>query len=102
MKETKKTSTRRPARKPLHDTREGWLKAAVARLEAEFIKPSTLGLKMPKTLLVTCGFPRGNAVKVIGMHWGGGLAVDGKTTHICVKGLTPPEPDATYLDLVQA
>lgn len=99
-----KTKTR-SSRKPRFTTREQWLQEAVALLNAEFIKPSELGLKMPKKLLITCGFPRGNTVKTIGMHWGGGHAVDGNTTHIAISPILA-EPirvlDVTLHELIHA
>jgi hypothetical protein len=71
--------------KKIHETREGWLQAAVRLLDEQFIRPSKEGLKLPKRLLVTCGFPRGNVNKVIGMHWGGDFAMDGSTAHIAIS-----------------
>ena len=70
--------------KKIHDTREGWLKAAVGLLDDEFIKTSKEGLKLPKTLLVTCGFTRGGSKRAIGMHWNADFSSDGKTPHIAI------------------
>ena len=66
--------------KKLHDTREGWLKAAIAELNEEFF--ASAGYKLPKKLQCSCGFPRGHA-RAIGQCWDPGVSADG-TTHLFI------------------
>lgn len=66
--------------KLIHDTREGWFKAAIAELDKEFFDGR--GYKLPKKLQCSCGFPRGHA-KAIGQCWDPEVSADG-TTHLFI------------------
>ena len=60
-KPTTKTKTKRaPSR---HDTREGWLKAAIVELDKKFFAGN--GYTLPTSLTASCGFVRGG--KAIGV-----------------------------------
>jgi hypothetical protein len=61
-----------------HDTREGWLRAAVDRLRPAF---RDAGAPLPAVVHVSCGWPRGarggRGAKVIGQCWAGTKSADG-------------------------
>lgn len=63
-----------------HDTREGWLVAAIRLLDREFFDGR--GYTLPKKLQCSCGFPRGHA-KAIGQCWDPKVSADG-TTHMFI------------------
>lgn len=69
------------ALKKIYDTREGYLNAAIVLLNERLLKPN--GYKLPKKVMSTVGFARGNA-KAIGMCWPAEMATDGKTIHVSV------------------
>lgn len=69
------------ALKKIYDTREGYLNAAIKLLDEGLLRPN--GYKLPKKVMSTVGFARGNA-KAIGMCWPAEMATDGKTIHVSV------------------
>lgn len=58
-----------------HDTREGWLKTAMALLDQEFF--AGRGNEMPAQVKCSCGFPKYGSGKVIGQCWDHVASVNG-------------------------
>ncbi len=64
-----------------HKTREGWLVAAMVRLDKKFFKGN--GYELPAKLQASCGFPKSSSNKVIGQCHPPSNSAD-ETTHIFV------------------
>ena len=64
-----------------HDTREGWLIAAIGALDEKFFAEN--GYDLPERLQVSCGFPVGGR-KAIGQCWSPENSAD-QTTHMFVS-----------------
>jgi hypothetical protein len=64
-----------------HDTREGWLREAVAHLDKKFFQEH--GYELPEKVAVSCGFPKGGGSKAIGQCWHPEVAADG-THHLFI------------------
>lgn len=85
-----------------HPTREGWLVAAMAALDAKYFDGH--GYTLPEKRACSCGFPKGGRGKVIGQCWGPETSTDGTINmFICPTQDEPISVLATLLhELIHA